>query len=80
MGHSRHFRQTFGLSNLVRSSHCNDWLRGSFLENDQHRSAPQVGLNIMEGAMCLQRAQQLRSFGLPIPETAFQFEPRYLQI
>ena len=59
---------------------CNDWLRGSFLEDYQQRSAPQVGLNILEGAMCMQRAQQLRTFGLPIPESAFRFVPRDLSI
>ena len=59
---------------------CNDWLKGSFLEEHSSRSAPQVALNIMEGAMCVQRAQQLRSFGVPVPETAFCFAPRHLQI
>jgi trans-AT polyketide synthase, acyltransferase and oxidoreductase domains len=59
---------------------CNDWLKGSFLQDHTKRTAPQVALNIMEGAMSIQRAQQLRSFGLAIPETAFYFAPRHLEV
>ncbi len=56
----------------------NRWARGSFLADLAHRSAVQVALNLLEGAAVVTRAQQMRSFGLPVPETAFRYVPRYL--
>jgi PfaD family protein len=56
----------------------NRWVRGSFLSELEHRSVVQVALNLLEGAAALTRAQQMRSFGLPVPEAAFRFAPRYL--
>jgi trans-AT polyketide synthase/acyltransferase/oxidoreductase domain-containing protein len=56
----------------------NRWARGSFLADLAHRSAVQVALNLLEGAAVLTRAQQMRAFGLPVPETAFRYVPRYL--
>ena len=56
----------------------NSWTRGSFLEAANQRSAVQVALNLMEGAAVITRAQQLRSFGLPIPASGFDFRPRPL--
>jgi PfaD family protein len=56
----------------------NTWTRGSFLEAANRRSAVQVALNLMEGAAVITRAQQLRSFGLPIPASGFDFRPRPL--
>lgn len=53
----------------------NDWVRGSFLEEPQHRDAVSIALNIMEGAAAITRAHQLRVFGLDVPPAAFQFEP-----
>ncbi len=38
----------------------------------------QIALNLLEGAAVITRASQLRSFGLPVPTTAFQFQPRPL--
>jgi hypothetical protein len=32
----------------------------------------------MEGAAVVTRAQQLRSYGVPVPEDAFAFTPRIL--
>lgn len=57
----------------------NDWVRGSFLEPPEARSVVQIARNLLEGAAVLTRAHQLRSYGAPIPATAFQFAPRPLQ-
>jgi trans-AT polyketide synthase/acyltransferase/oxidoreductase domain-containing protein len=56
----------------------NAWVRGSFLELPEGRSAAQIALNLLEGAAVVTRAQQLRSYGVPIPAAAFQFPPRPL--
>lgn len=56
----------------------NAWVRGSFLEAPVNRSVVQVARNLMEGAAVVSRAQQLRSFGLAIPATGFDFRPRAL--
>jgi trans-AT polyketide synthase/acyltransferase/oxidoreductase domain-containing protein len=56
----------------------NAWARGSFLEAPQDRGVVQVARNLMEGAAVLTRAQQLRSFGVPVPAAAFDFRPRPL--
>ncbi|MGH8028468.1 MAG: PfaD family polyunsaturated fatty acid/polyketide biosynthesis protein [Arenimonas sp.] len=56
----------------------NAWVRGSFLEAPMQRGVVQVARNLMEGAAVLTRAQQLRSFGLPVPANAFDFRPRPL--
>lgn len=56
----------------------NRWVRGTFLAELDHRSVVQVALNLLEGAAAITRAQQLRSMGLPVPDAAFQFAPRYL--
>ncbi len=56
----------------------NSWVRDSFLEAPEQRSVAQVARNLLEGAAVLTRAQQLRSFGVPIPAAAFDFRPRPL--
>jgi trans-AT polyketide synthase/acyltransferase/oxidoreductase domain-containing protein len=56
----------------------NRWVRGSFLADLEHRSVVQVALNLLEGAAVATRAQQLRSFGLPLPDAAFRYTPKYL--
>lgn len=56
----------------------NAWARGSFLEAPAQRTVAQIGLNLLEGAAVVSRAQQLRSFGVPVPPAAFQFRPRPL--
>jgi len=56
----------------------NDWVRGSFLEDLPQRTVAQIGLNLLEGAAVLTRAQQLRTYGVPVPSAAFQFRPRPL--
>ena len=56
----------------------NRWVAGSFLEPPEARTAVQVGRNLMEGAAVITRAQQLRSYGVPVPSTGFHFTPRPL--
>ncbi|MCK5800598.1 MAG: PfaD family polyunsaturated fatty acid/polyketide biosynthesis protein, partial [Deltaproteobacteria bacterium] len=51
------------------------WVRGSFLEELDHRDAVQVALNLLEGATVITRAQTLRAAGLPVPDGAFRFHP-----
>ncbi len=56
----------------------NAWTAGSFLAEPENRSVVQVARNLLEGAAVVTRAQQLRSFGVPIPPAAFDFRPRPL--
>ena len=56
----------------------NAWAKDSFLEAPENRTATQVALNILEGAAVITRAQQLKSFGVPMPAAAFDFRPRPL--
>jgi trans-AT polyketide synthase/acyltransferase/oxidoreductase domain-containing protein len=56
----------------------NRWVRGSFLADLANRSVVQIALNLLEGAAIVTRAQQLRSFGLPVPDAAFDYTPRRL--
>jgi PfaD family protein len=59
---------------------CNDWLSGSPLEPLESRSAPQLALNLLEGAAVLTRAQQLRSHGVPVSAAEARFVPRRLRV
>ena len=56
----------------------NRWAAGSFLAEPKNRSVVQIALNLLEGAAVITRASQLRSFGLPVATTSFQFRPRPL--
>jgi PfaD family protein len=56
----------------------NRWCAGSFLESPANRQVDQVGLNLLEGAAIATRASQIRSFGVPVPASAFSFSPRPL--
>jgi PfaD family protein len=56
----------------------NSWARGSFLEDPAQRTVVQVALNLLEGAAVVTRAQQLRSYGAPVPAQAFDYRPRTL--
>lgn len=58
---------------------CNTWVRGSFLEAPEQRAVAQLALNLLEGAAAITRAQQLRSYGVPVPAAAFDFRPRVLR-
>lgn len=56
----------------------NAWARGSFLERAENRTVVQIARNLLEGAAVVTRAQQLRTFGVPVPAAAFAFPPRPL--
>ena len=56
----------------------NDWVRGSFLEDVSRRTVAQIGRNLLEGAIAVTRAQQLRACGVPVPLGAFDVAPRPL--
>ena len=56
----------------------NAWVQGSFLEPIAQRTVVQIALNLLEGAAAITRAQQLRSYGVPVAAEAFDFRPRPL--
>jgi trans-AT polyketide synthase, acyltransferase and oxidoreductase domains len=56
----------------------NAWAKGSFLEKPENRTVVQIAKNLLEGAAIVSRAQQLRTFGVPVPAAAFAFSPRPL--
>jgi trans-AT polyketide synthase, acyltransferase and oxidoreductase domains len=56
----------------------NDWVKGSFLEPFENRDAVQIAKNLLEGATVITRAQQLRTYGVPVPASAFAYAPRPL--
>jgi PfaD family protein len=56
----------------------NDWARGSFLEAPENRTVVQIARNFLEGAAAITRAQQLRTYGAPMPAAAFDYTPRRL--
>jgi hypothetical protein len=53
---------------------------GSFLAPPAGRTVAQIALNLMEGAAVVTRAAQLRSYGVPVPASAFEFRPRPLRL
>ena len=57
----------------------NDWARGSFLEPIENRSVVQIGLNLLEGAAHVTRANQLRLAGVPLSARDSAFAPRPLR-
>ncbi|MBU1172713.1 MAG: PfaD family polyunsaturated fatty acid/polyketide biosynthesis protein [Proteobacteria bacterium] len=56
----------------------NAWVKGSYLENVEDRTVVDIALNLMEGAAVVTRAQQLRTYGLPVLSSSFSFFPRPL--
>lgn len=58
----------------------NAWVANSFLAPAPQRTIEQIALNLLEGAAAITRASQLRSWGVPVPPTAFEFKPRPLQL
>jgi PfaD family protein len=58
----------------------NDWVKGSHLETLDNRTVEQIGLNLIEGAAVLTRAQQLRAAGVDVPAALFEFKPRALAL
>ena len=57
----------------------NDWARGSFLEPVENRSVVQIGLNLLEGAAHVTRANQLRLAGVQLGAGDSSFVPRQLR-
>ncbi|MCP4674509.1 MAG: PfaD family polyunsaturated fatty acid/polyketide biosynthesis protein [Deltaproteobacteria bacterium] len=51
----------------------NAWTKNTFLEEPKNRSVSQVALNLLEGAASITRAQQLRTFGVPINSSCFDY-------
>lgn len=58
----------------------NAWVKGSFLEPVQNRTVDQIALNLLEGAAIVTRAHQLRTFGVPVPASAFGYRPQPLSV
>ncbi|MGW4234444.1 PfaD family polyunsaturated fatty acid/polyketide biosynthesis protein [Streptomyces sp. NPDC004980] len=56
----------------------NRWTAGTFLAGAANRSVVQIALNLLEGAAVLTRAHQLRTYGVPLPASAFAYAPRRL--
>ncbi|MDA3897045.1 MAG: PfaD family polyunsaturated fatty acid/polyketide biosynthesis protein [Desulfobacteraceae bacterium] len=56
----------------------NTWVKGSYLEKVENRTVSDIALNLLEGAAVITRAQQVRSYGVPVPGKAFNFTPRPL--
>ena len=56
----------------------NRWVEGSFLADPANRTVAQIARNLLEGAAVVTRAQQARTYGAPVPASAFQFRPRPL--
>ncbi|MEM7352322.1 MAG: PfaD family polyunsaturated fatty acid/polyketide biosynthesis protein [Acidobacteriota bacterium] len=56
----------------------NAWTAGTFLAEPAQRNVVQIARNLLEGAAVITRAQQLRTYGVPVPAAAFHFEPRPL--
>lgn len=47
----------------------NRWIAGSPLADPGNRTVAHIALNLLEGAAVATRAQQLRSYGIPVPRT-----------
>jgi len=58
----------------------NQWTSGSFLQPYENRGVVQVALNLLEGAAACVRGFQLRTYGVPVPASAFDYRPRPLTI
>lgn len=56
----------------------NRWTSGTFLAEPGNRGVVQIALNLLEGAAMITRAQQLRTFGVPVPDAAYRVTPRRL--
>jgi trans-AT polyketide synthase, acyltransferase and oxidoreductase domains len=58
----------------------NQWVAGSFLAPLADRTVAQIALNLMEGGAVVTRAAQLRSCGVPVPASIYEFRPRPLRL
>lgn len=57
----------------------NRWAEGSLLAEPAGRTVAQIARNLLEGALAVARAQQLRSHGVAVPAAAFHYAPRPLE-
>ena len=57
----------------------NDWVRGSYLEDVQHRRVVEMAHQLMEGAAVLYRLQDLRMQGLRVPSEWTMNQPSQVQ-
>jgi trans-AT polyketide synthase, acyltransferase and oxidoreductase domains len=58
----------------------NNWVKESFLEKPENRKIQQVALNLLEGASIITKAQQLRTYGIPVPSDIFAYKPVQIRI
>ncbi len=58
----------------------NAWVKGTFLENPENRTVTSIALNLLEGAAVVTRAQQLRTYGVPVPAEAFDYRPKPISL
>jgi PfaD family protein len=58
----------------------NAWAEGSWLAEPQAREVGQIGLNLLEGAAQVTRAQQLRALGVAVGPQHFVVRPRRLAV
>ncbi len=58
----------------------NAWTAGTFLADPANRHAAQVARNLLEGAAVITRAQQLRTYGVAVPASTFDYRPRPLHV
>ncbi|TQV78631.1 PfaD family polyunsaturated fatty acid/polyketide biosynthesis protein [Denitrobaculum tricleocarpae] len=56
----------------------NDWVQDSFLEPAENRTVEQIGLNLLEGAAHVTRAQQLGNLGMRVPQHLWAYRPQPL--
>jgi PfaD family protein len=56
----------------------NDWVQGTILEPIEKRHVVQIARNLLEGATHMTRSHQLRSFGIPVPASAFNYQAQWL--
>ena len=58
----------------------NQWVKGSYLEAHDRRSAVDVAFQLMDGAARLLRLIQIKHCGVPVPETLFEVHPHVSEV
>ncbi|QEP41685.1 PfaD family polyunsaturated fatty acid/polyketide biosynthesis protein [Ectothiorhodospiraceae bacterium BW-2] len=58
----------------------NRWVAGSFLEPLANRHIAQVALNLLEGAALYTRAQQCRTYGVPVAMHQLHYQPQPMTV
>jgi PfaD family protein len=57
----------------------NAWTANSFLAKPENRNVVQIARNLLHGATVITRAQQFRSYGLAVPQEAFECKPQVIE-